>query len=124
MSMKRIILAALVGVLVSGPVWGQSKPVFHWRCPVETKTVCNEDGCSNVSPSITIQIDCAKSLYSRCDAKGCDSYPAQCQTSGAFIIINPTPSTQFKAALDGSAFVDVATLWLSVNVSRGQCVPL
>jgi len=123
--MKRIILAALVGVLVSGPAWGaELAPDFHWRCPVKTKKVCNKSGCSNVPPVITIEIDCAKSLYSRCDAEGCDSYIAECQTSGDFLIINPTPSTQFKADLDGSAFVDTATLWWGVYVSRGQCVPL
>ena len=93
------------------------------RCDINTKYQCAPSGgCTTVTPTIWNIIDLGKRTVSRCDAKGCDTYPAQFAVSGAFInIALPERGMLAKASADWSSFSEVATLTNVVLVSFGRC---
>ncbi len=96
----------------------------RWVCPTLVKEVCAADGCDSATPTITIHLDFESSTYSRCDAQGCDTFTLPLLgASGIYTILEPARGTFFKALSDGSAFVEVATLGLSVHTAHGRCVP-
>ena len=79
-------------------------------------------------PVITITniIDWEQKTYSRCDAKGCDTYPAQISQSGLFYNIGvPQHGLLAKVWANSQApmFVENFTLGLSTLVSHGTCEP-
>jgi hypothetical protein len=92
-------------------------------CRVHLKQLCERDtGCRRVEANTWYPIDTVRATVSRCDARGCDTYQAAASQSGAFINLDvPGRGMLLKIASDGSNFVEVATLGLSVFVSFGVC---
>jgi len=63
-----------------------------------------------------------KQLYSRCDLKGCDDYPARFTPSGIFIVIDvPRKGMVAKMAMNGSQFVEVVTTGINAIGGFGSC---
>lgn len=92
-------------------------------CRVHLKQLCERDTeCRRVEPNTWYPIDTVRGTVSRCDAGGCDTYQAAASPSGVFINLDvPGRGMILKIASDGSSFVEVATLGLSVFVSFGAC---
>lgn len=108
-------------VLAASPL---SNRAAKWLCSPTRKFVCTVDGCAQVPATTTIKLDMASHAYSRCDAKGCDTYPqTRPNTGGIFTHLSPTASTVFKVLNDGSAYVETASLGLSVHLTFGECRP-
>jgi hypothetical protein len=94
------------------------------RCEINAKQVCNPDGCRSVAPTVHNKLDGQHGLYSRCDANGCDDYPASITRSGAFANVEvPGRGVIAKVSLADGAFLEVATLGLEAYVSYGACKP-
>ena len=85
---------------------------IEYRCDTKEKHVCESgSGCRSIPPSTWNLIDAEKLTYSRCDRRGCDHYDAEFRASGAFINIDVRGRGLIaKMAVDGSSFVEVATL--------------
>lgn len=92
------------------------------RCVVAAKYDCRREGCSPSTPTVINVVDLDESRYSRCDARGCDEYQIVQNPSGLFVNIDvPGRGMVAKVSLDGSVFVEVATLADTVLVSFGTC---
>jgi hypothetical protein len=79
-------------------------------------------GCKTVPVSVLVRLDVKNQLYSRCDLKGCDDYPARFTPSGIFIVIDvPRKGMVAKMAMNGSQFVEVVTTGINAIVSFGSC---
>ena len=93
------------------------------RCDIASKHRCDANGgCQKVPAGVWNIVNFPKQTLARCDAKGCETYPAQFVTSGAFInIALPANGMLAKMASDGSTFLETATLMGTVLVSFGAC---
>ena len=81
-----------------------------------------EEGVQDSPVSVLVRLDVKNQLYSRCDLKGCDDYPARFTPSGIFIVIDvPKRGLVAKMAMDGSQFVEVVTTGINAIVSFGSC---
>ena len=70
-------------------------------------------------------IDLEGGQFSRCDSNGCDTYPAMITQSGLFYVIEVTgKGVLAKLAIDGSSYLEVATLGTVALISFGSCRPL
>ena len=119
------IVTLLVGLLVApvlpvGTAWAA-----EYRCDLTNKYHCSQkQGCRSIPPKTWAQIDTDKRTYSRCNRLGCDLYDADFNTSGAFVTIEVNGrGLMAKMQLDGSSFVEVATLATDVYTSFGSCRP-
>jgi hypothetical protein len=85
-------------------------------------TALARKGCKTVPVSVLVRLDVKNQLYSRCDLKGCDDYPARFTPSGIFIVIDvPRKGMVAKMAMNGSQFVEVVTTGINAIVSFGSC---
>jgi hypothetical protein len=95
------------------------------RCEISSKHQCDAGGgCRKIGASAWNVIDFPKQTIARCDAKGCDTYPAQFAVSGAYInIALPANGMLAKVSSDGAIFLETVTLASSALVSFGSCRP-
>jgi hypothetical protein len=92
------------------------------RCDITTKFACGSAGCQANKLGVFNRIDFDSRKFSRCDARGCDDYDAIIQRSGEFILIDVTGRGMFaKLSADGSEFVEVTSLGISILASFGTC---
>ncbi len=94
-----------------------------YRCDPNEKYFCDIGaGCRPVPTTVWNLIDTEKRTFSRCDQNECNHYEASFHTSGTFINIDVRGRSLIaKMALDGSSFVEVATLMTQVYTSFGAC---
>ena len=94
------------------------------RCEIAQKFSCSSAGCATGQIGIFNVIDVESGKFSRCDTKGCDDYSANFTRSGVYINVDvPGREMVAKLSVDGSQFVEVATLMNVVLVSFGACKP-
>lgn len=112
--------AAILGCVVLGPLSAHGQTL---RCQIDLKHQCDAgSGCRRVQPTIWNLIDLTEQTISRCDAKGCDTYPARFSVSGAFInIALPERGMMARLKSDGGSFTEVATLADATLISFGVC---
>ena len=93
------------------------------RCDIASKYRCEANGgCQKVAAGVWNIVNFPKQTFARCDVKGCDTYPAQFVTSGAFInIALPQGGMLARMSSDGSMFLETATLMGTALVSFGAC---
>lgn len=113
-------LVLIFGCAVAGSISAHGQTL---RCQIDLKHQCNAgSGCQRVQPTIWNFIDLTEQTISRCDAKGCDTYPARFSVSGAFInIALPERGMMAKLKSDGGSFTEVATLADATLISFGAC---
>jgi hypothetical protein len=111
-----VLTLAMVAPMVSRPAAADV-----WRCSPSRALVCDAQGCQQIVPSTWLIVDFDQKQYQRCDKKGCDSYPMDARQSGIFVNVIFLPGALFKAAQDGSGYVEVATLWLQRFLQFGSC---
>lgn len=121
--MNHSYLLALVltfGCAVAGPLSAHGQTV---RCQIDLKHQCDAgNGCQRVQPTIWNFIDLTEQTISRCDAKGCETYPARFSVSGAFLnIAVPERGVMARLKSDGGSFTEVATLADATLISFGAC---
>ena len=91
-------------------------------CTVTHKYACGDKGCTSGDPTIVIRIDFDRSIYSRCDAKGCDDFDAVITRSGIFVnVALPNRGAMAKLSEDGSNFTEVVTVMTTPVISLGYC---
>lgn len=92
-------------------------------CTINQKHSCApQQGCKPVKVTIVLRMDPKSGTYSRCDAKGRDDFEAQFSRSGVFVnIALPKKGLMAKMSVDGSMFLEVATLSDVALVSYGSC---
>ena len=97
----------------------------QWRCDASTKFQCSVNGCSEIRPTVWVNLDFPARRLERCDAKGCDRYEMVHSISGLYTTITLVghPGTFLKAVNDGSQFVEVASILTRVFTSFGRCLP-
>jgi hypothetical protein len=92
------------------------------RCSITKKHYCTSEGCKAVAPTVWINLDISRQRYSRCEANGCDQYDAHVTASGIFFVIDvPGTGTIAKVTMDGTHFLEIATLLDTAFVSFGTC---
>jgi hypothetical protein len=128
MPLTRIIIAALVALVVSGPAWGDLL-----KCDTTSKQTCSQAGCKTVDGAGEWSMyNSENNTYSLCGGD------APCQrldvegvyNSGAFDIVVFGPGSFLKyvsTAIDDDAFsfgsfVEVRHTWLTTFTSFGRCV--
>ena len=106
-----------------------AKRSLRWRCTPTVLHVCNATACEKLSGEkkltspVSVRLDFSENSYSRCDAKGCDSYPMEVLASGIFttVALPGRPGIFLKALNDGSEYVEVASLHLGTYQNFGSC---
>ncbi len=92
------------------------------RCEITSKFACLPSGCVPEKLGMYNLIDLERRTISRCDRKGCDKYAANVTRLGMFIVVDvPGRGTFAKLSIDGSQYVEIATLGTGVLVSFGAC---
>jgi hypothetical protein len=119
--MRRSVVVAIAVVLLAA----NTANAQTWRCTATEKWICQPGaGCQQNPVTVFNRFDAARRTYSRCDIRGCDTYGAQVSQSGAFLIIDvPGRGMVAKTSIDGSSFVEIATLMMTTLVSYGACRP-
>ena len=114
---------SLLTLLLGTSLGSQPAAAQVLRCDIATKYQCDAgSGCQRAAPGLWNVIDLQKQTISRCDSKGCDTYPARFAVSGAYInIALPERGMMAKLASDGSTFMETASLTNAVLVSFGSC---
>jgi hypothetical protein len=105
-------------------------PAHNTACFPAKKLLCNSGACENVEPKVfnlisgSSQSPSLTPTFSRCDAKGCDTYESRFEPSGEFVNVQPLnpKGMMFKMSLSDSKYVEVVTLGLDTHVSYGYCV--
>lgn len=105
--------------------------IAELSCLPTSRYNCNlESGCVAAAPATYFFVDYGteSGTYFRCDAKGCDNYPVNVVTSGAFTQFIPSQGQAmlFKIANEGleenyGEFVDIVTLGTGSVISFGKC---
>jgi len=91
-------------------------------CTPNTAYVCTNIKCTIITPTITIKIDFDKSLYKRCDIKGCDSYSASIVPSGIYTSLTFLGKPLlFRVLNDGSQFSETAFAGVNQYSNFGSC---
>lgn len=92
------------------------------RCEISSKYTCSREGCSPNKLGVWNLIDLERGKFSRCDRNGCDQYDANVSQSGIYYNIEvPGHGVLAKMTLDGTEYIEVATLGTTVLVSFGSC---
>jgi hypothetical protein len=114
----RIIIAAALGTCCLPGV-----ATAETTCTIAEKWQCTQgQGCLPIDNKIVIRMDETQKTYSRCDAKGCDDFPALFNQAGSFVnVAIPANGLLAKFGADGSGFVEVTTLGSTVLLSFGSC---
>ena len=93
-----------------------------WICKPKQLQICDVEGCSAKETETEARLDFLQKTYSRCDQKGCDSYPMTFEASGIFTVAQPNSrSTFLKVLNDGSEYMEVVTSHLGAWVYVGSC---
>lgn len=121
---KRLLMRLwifLLLALVTAPAAAQSL----LRCTIAEKRTCAPHvGCQAAPAALWNIVDVKNQTISRCDSKGCDTYPAVFATSGAFINIGvPQRGYMAKMSINGAFFSEVATQGEVILLSFGSCSP-
>lgn len=100
-----------------------SSHAMELRCEIDEKHYCEQGaGCKEVPATIWNFVNLDNATYRRCDTSGCDEYRAKVSAAGVYYVIDlPGHGTLAKMSLDGSVFVEVATLVGTVYTSFGSC---
>jgi hypothetical protein len=116
--MKRQIIIFFGLMAAASPALAET-----FRCDIKEKHYCTaREVCKSINPTIYNRIDFSQETYSRCDKAGCDTYKASFSRSGIYIIIDvPGRGLFAKLSVDGSEFLEVATLLTKTYVSFGSC---
>ena len=108
----------------------------HFMVCIPTETViCTEGKCENTNSKVFNLLSGGKSdsNISRCDSKGCDTYPSIYETSGIFEIIQPEEPRGFflkrqSFSLDENQlnnylpYTEIVSLSLATQISSGYCI--
>ena len=123
MRLKIWVPFAFMAASVAVPsTWAQGSVDSFWTCLPDTRYVCGAEGCAAAPALVSVVIDLAANTYARCDAQGCDTYKIEgAVQAGAFSHLLVMPGLIFKAANDGSAYTEIATLGLVSHVNHGRC---
>ena len=102
-----------------------AKRALQWECTPAIRFVCTSTGCEKQRGVVSVRLNLAESVYSRCDNKGCDSYPMTFSSEGIFttVILPGRGGTFFKVVNDGSEYLEIATLHLVSHQYFGTCKP-
>jgi hypothetical protein len=95
-----------------------------WECVPAHRFVCTREGCERDSGRVSVRLDFGANTYSRCDEKGCDTYPMLYSGSGIFTTARAHGGTFLKVLNDGSQYVEVVSLHLAIHQSFGKCTRL
>ncbi|GEM_PF-1994596 len=104
--------------------------IAELSCFPTSRFDCGGDSCTASAPATYYFVDYGteSGTYFRCNAKGCDSYPVEVNTSGEFTQFTPSQgqAMMFKVATGDALgnkgkFIDIATLGTGAIVSSGQC---
>jgi hypothetical protein len=92
-------------------------------CRIAEKHNCaRKEGCKPSPTSVWNVVDLGRKQFSRCDSRGCDTYPATISESGIYLAIDvPGRGLFAKMLKDGTEIVEVASLGTSVLISFGTC---
>lgn len=101
---------------------------YSWqklKCSPITKISCDRTSCEPDNPSVWVVLDRQKREFSRCDVKGCDTYKADFNSSGAFTNIQgKAPMGTMIKVLGDKKYIEIATIGLSSLVSSGSCTAI
>ena len=90
-------------------------------CTPTARFVCNAGGCQASQAATYVRIYPIAKAYERCDAKGCDRYPATFAAAGQFTNIDlPGMSTFAKLGPNGF-FSEAASSAMITIVTYGRC---
>ena len=104
--------------------------IAELSCFPASRFDCGGGSCTAAAPVTYFFVDYGTETgtYFRCDAKGCDPYPVEVNSSGEFTQFTPSQGQAmlFKVATgdvlgNKGEFVDIATLGTGVIVSTGKC---
>ena len=93
------------------------------KCTITSKFVCNPEECRKVDTSkweTWVLLDFGKEEYSRCDIKGCDTYPMIADPGGIYINIIGS-GFKSKVRVDREEFMEYVSLMLDSYISYGYC---
>jgi hypothetical protein len=116
-AMGRNVLLTIAALLC----WPTSASADVWRCEAFRVVVCDRTECQQSKPSVWLMLDFERQTYTRCDNKGCDQYQMTTVPSGMFVNVVYNSSSIFKATVDGSNYIEVATLGLTTYLQFRTC---
>jgi hypothetical protein len=100
-------------------------PVHDLACFPRTSAWCDDGKCETFRPGEVFVLAASrpKPTLSRCDAKGCDTYPAVQVPSGNIMNYQPKEPRGFvlKVDLSQMKYVEVTTLETRALVNHGAC---
>ena len=114
----KILITALLAVFISSNAMAKVE-----KCTITSKFVCNPEECRKVDTSkweVWVLLDFGKEEYSRCDIKGCDTYPMIADPGGMYINIIGS-GFKSKVRVDRKEFMEYVSLMLDSYVSYGYC---
>ena len=97
----------------------------QWECTPSVRYVCTSEGCQRHPPLVFVRLDLAEKTYSRCDSKGCDTFPMTFSAGGIYTTFNQpsSGSTFLKVLNDGSEYLEVVSSLNTVYQYFGACRP-
>ena len=138
------ILVIAASVIFTGPVASQdslsddlklltdlmARPLaaraLQWECTPSVRYVCTPEGCEQNPYLVSVRLDLAEKTYARCDPpkfNACETYPMIFSADGIFTTFNQpsSGSTFLKVLNDGSQYLEVVSLLISVHQNFGAC---
>lgn len=92
------------------------------KCTPVSRMDCEVGKCEQANPTVYLILDRENEVYSRCDSKGCDTYPAQFGSSGLLTNIQSArPIGAMVKVLGDSEYLEIATIGLASLISNGVC---
>ena len=92
------------------------------RCDIQSKVRCSSTGCTDSVLGLWNLIDLEGGRLSRCDQKGCDHYQMVVTRSGIYLNLEvPGRAMLAKMTMDGSDYLEVATIGTTALISHGSC---
>ena len=97
----------------------------QWQCRPESRNDCGPDGCTEMEPTVWVNLDFDSLRYARCDQAGCDDYLMEVNPSGIYttLTLPLNAGTFLKVVNDGSESVEVVSLGTAITVYHGRCTP-
>lgn len=119
LSRKAILIGSALTLSISAP-----PAVAAIKCTFIQRERCQPgQPCSTVKPVTWAHVDSIKQTYARCDAKGCDTYPAPARKSGYWTLFDIGRGMIAKLGAGGE-LVEIVTLNDVALVSYGRCAPI
>ena len=103
---------------VSEKTWSAADQL---NCRPQTGRVCGPAGCKDLKPVTWTVWEPGSGNYQRCDDKGCDTYKAQVNYSGAWANVAVPDRAMFSKLTASGQFVEVVSQNDAVWVYHGQC---